>query len=141
MLYIRQIDVNDDFDRYMECVNELNGANMSLANKEQMKRNLTKRNSNIITYVITLDDKIVSTATVIFETKLRYNRLCCHIEDVGVHPDFRKKGYGKMVVDHCINIAKIKDCYKVKLCCSDKNVTFYDKFGFKVSSNGMEQSI
>lgn len=96
MLYIRLININDDFNRYMECVSELNGSGMGLCNIEQMKRNLMTRGSNILTYVITLDNVIVATATVIFETKLRYKQLCCHIEDVGgVHPDFRKRDVGE----------------------------------------------
>lgn len=139
MLYIRPININDDFERYLECVGELNGKDMSISNAEQMKRNLMKRSGNTITYIITIDNIIVSTATVIFETKLRYNQPCCHIEDVGVHPSHRKEGYGKMIVDHCIGEAKAKKCYKIKLCCSDKNVGFYSKLGFEMSANGMEK--
>lgn len=135
------MDLKDDFNQYMRCVEDLNGLHMELANFEQMKRGLSCRSNNIITYVLLLDDKIVAAATVIFEKKLRYNQLCCHIEDVGVDPDYRKKGYGKMIVDHCILISKIKGCYKVKLNCSDHNIEFYNKLGFKVSNNGMEQNI
>lgn len=141
MLNIRLININDDFNRYMECVEELNGQGMDLCNIEQMRSMLINRTKNIMTYVLTLDNLIVSTATIIFENKLRYQKPCCHIEDVGVHPDFRKKGYGKMIVDHCIMVAKSEGCYKIKLCCSDKNVVFYNKSDFKISSNGMEQSI
>lgn len=139
MLYIRNLNVNDDFNQYMKCVEDLNGASADVCNVEEMRRNFITRPNNIVTYVITIDDKIVSTASVIFEKKLRYKRLCCHIEDVGVDRDYRKKGYGKMIVEHCILIAKTKDCYKVKLNCSDKNVKFYEKLGFICSSNGMEK--
>lgn len=139
MLYIRPININDDFNRYMECVSELNGSNMRLCNFEQMKRSLMTRGGNTITYVITLDNIIVATATVIFETKLRYQQPCCHIEDVGVHPNFRKKGYGKMIVNHCVSTARAKKCYKIKLCCSDKNVGFYSQMGFIGNANGMEK--
>lgn len=139
MLYIRPININDDFERYLECVSELNGKDMSISNTEQMKQNFMKRPGNIITYVITFDNIIVSTATIIFETKLRYIQPCCHIEDVGVHTDHRKEGYGKMIVDHCVSVARAKKCYKVKLNCSNKNMSFYSKLGFNVSSNGMEK--
>lgn len=140
-MYIRQLNINDDFSQYMRCVEDLNGSYGGICNIEQMKRGFSNRSNNITTYVLVDDNKILSTATVIFEKKIRYQRLCCHIEDVGVDPDYRKKGYGKLIVEHCIMVAKAKDCYKVKLCCSDKNVTFYDKMGFVVSSNGMEQNI
>lgn len=44
-----------------------------------------------------------------------------------------------MIVNHCLGVARGKKCYKVKLCCSDKNVGFYSQLGFDVSSNGMEK--
>lgn len=139
MLYIRPLTVRDDFNRYMECVSELNGAGIDVCSPEQMKRSLITRPNNIVTYVITIDDVIVATATCLFEQKLRYNQLCCHIEDVGVHPDFRKNGYGKMIVDHCIHMAKAKRCYKVKLFCADHLLSFYSGMGFKRHNNGMEK--
>ena len=57
---------------------------------------------------------------------------------VAVDRSHRGKGYGRMMVNHCLERAQAKHCYKVKLCCSDKNVSFYRKLGFVTSSNGME---
>lgn len=139
MIYIRQININDNFNQYMKCVEDLNNASVNTANFEQMKRSLIERASNIITYVVVLDDIIVATATCIFERKIRYKQLCCHIEDVGVHPEYRKKGFGKMIMDHCIGVAKGKKCYKVKLFCSDHLLSFYAGMGFKKNNNGMEK--
>lgn len=139
MLYIRLLNLKDDMNRYMECVRDLNSEIGGICNVEQMKRGLARRYGNILTYVITINDEIISTATIIFEKKLRYNKLCAHIEDVGVHKDYRGQGYGKMIVDYVVGVAENKECYKIKLCCSDKNVGFYSKLGFHVSSNGMEK--
>lgn len=80
---------------------------------------------------------IVATATVIMEKKLRYNQLCCHIEDVGVHSEFRHRGYGHKMVEYCINIAKQNRCYKIKLNCNESLVSFYTKIGFIKSGNAM----
>ena len=135
------MNINDDFSRYMECVSELNGRDISVASIEQMRRGLIGRHGNIVTYVITLNDSIVATATCLFEKKLRYNQLCCHIEDVGVHPQYRNKGYGKMIVDHCLRMAKTKGCYKAKLFCSNDLMIFYTGMGFKRNNNGMEKSL
>lgn len=141
MVYIRPINVNDDFNGYMECVRDLNSPNVETCNVEQMKLGLSRRLGNIITYVVVLDEKIVATATCIFEKKIRYEKLCCHIEDVGVHPDFRKSGYGKLIVDHCVSVARTKRCYKVKLFCNDSLEPFYRGMGFKKHNNGMEKSL
>lgn len=141
MLYIRQLNINDNFAQYMKCVEELNGSDVSIANIEQMKRAFMGRSNNIVTYVITIDNNIVATATCLFEKKIRYNQLCCHIEDVGVHPDFRKRGLGKMIIDYCVNVAKNKKCYKVKLCCADHLLNFYSGMGFKKNNNSMEKVV
>lgn len=141
MLYIRPLTIKDDLSRYMECVRELNSSNTDVCSVEQMRRYLTNRHYNIITYVITDNDIIMATATCIFEQKIRYTQLCCHIEDVGVHPECRRSGYGKMIMDHCISMAKSKKCYKIKLCCSNDLLNFYSGMGFKRNNNGMEKSI
>lgn len=141
MLHIRPININDDLQKYIECINDLNSNSVIVASNEQIKRNLIKRSNNIITYVIADNDLILATATVIIETKLRYTQPCCHIEDVGVHPEYRGKGYGKMIVNHCLGIAKSKKCYKVKLFCSDNLLNFYSGMGFKKNNNGMEKNL
>lgn len=139
MLYIRPININDDFNQYMRCVQDLNGSGVSVCNFEQMKRSLLSRQSNMVTYVLVVDDKILATATCLFEKKIRYNQPCCHIEDVGVDPDHRKRSYGKLIVDHCVSMAKSKNCYKVKLCCSNDLLNWYSGMGFKKTNNGMER--
>lgn len=138
MIYIRTLNINDDLSQYMDCVKDLNNPDIEISSTEQMRRTLATRPSNIITYVITLDEKIVATATCIFEKKIRYNKLSCHIEDVGVNQDFRNMGFGKMIVDHCIGVAKSKHCYKVKLFCSNDLEKFYVGLGFQRANAGME---
>jgi ribosomal protein S18 acetylase RimI-like enzyme len=139
MIYIRPINVNDNFAQYMECVEDLNSSGVELASVEQIKRALSSRPSNIITYVIVDKESIVATATCIFERKLRYNQLCCHIEDVGVHKDYRSRGFGKLIVDHCISAAVNKRCYKAKLFCSNELEPFYRSMGFRKNNLGMEK--
>lgn len=98
---------------------------------------LSTRPHNIITFVGILDSKIVATATLILEHKLRYKNKCAHIEDVCVHDDYRGRRYGHDMVKHLVNVAKEYGCYKVKLNCSNKLVSFYSKLGFTVDANHM----
>lgn len=83
MLHIRELNENDDLNQYMECVKDLNGSSSLLNSIEQMRRVLVDRPTNIITYVVLQDGLIVAAASCVFEHKIRYNKLCCHIEDVG----------------------------------------------------------
>lgn len=123
----------------MECVEDLNNPSVSVSSVEQMKGWLFSRPDNILTYICLDGKDIVATATCIFERKLRYNQMCCHLEDVGVRKEYRSKGLGRFIINHCIATAKSKGCYKIKLCCSDKLTGFYENLGFNKASNGMEQ--
>ena len=55
------------------------------------------------------------------------------IENVVTHRDYRRRGFGKVVIDKAINYAKEKDCYKIMLL-SDSSRTeahrFYESLGF-----------
>lgn len=134
----RLLDSNDNLSQYMECVKDLNGSGLTLSSIEDMKYSLENRPSNILTFgLLDEDNNILATATIIIEKKLRYQRLCCHIEDVGVHPDHRGKGYGRDIVKYCMDIAKHNNCYKVKLNCNNTLVAFYEKLGFEKMDNGM----
>lgn len=139
---IRLLGPEDNIEDYLECVKSLNGFDMELCGVEQVRGLLRIRPLNLLTFVGVLDDgKIVSTATVIMEKKLRYHRLCCHIEDVGVHPSYRKCGYGKKMVEYCISMAQKNNCYKVKLNCSKDLISFYEKMGFETDNFGLSLRI
>lgn len=127
---IKLLDHTDNISQYLECVASLNNSGVLLCDEESIKFALEARPSNILTFVGIVDNNIVCTATTIMERKLRYKQLCCHIEDVAVHPSQQGKGYGKEIVDHCIKVAKKNNCYKVKLNCNPSLVEFYKKIGF-----------
>lgn len=137
-MIIKILEPNDNILDYIECIKELNKPGVALSTPEEIKYSLGERPSNILTFVGVIDDnRIVASATVIMEKKLRYNNLCCHIEDVGVHPDFRNKGYGRDIVEYCIKVAKSNNCYKIKLNCVDSLIKFYEKLGFELNGNHM----
>ena len=39
------------------------------------------------------------------------------------------------LIDHLQSVARDSGCYKVILCCEDKNIAFYAKLGFKPHAN------
>lgn len=140
MFYIRPISIYDNLSEYMECVKDLNGPDVSVSNEQEMMGWLFSRPDNIVTYVCVDDNKkIVATATCLFERKLRYNQLCCHLEDVGVVQGCRSMGLGRLMVNYCVGEAKSRGCYKIKLHCSDKLLGFYEHLGFVKNNNGMEK--
>lgn len=130
------IILNKDTDekyikQYMECISVLNKSDCVVQNVGDVRERLRYRKENIITFLGIVEDNVVATSTILLEIKLRYSKMCCHIEDVATKAEDRGKGYGKMIVAHCIKAAKDNDCYKVKLNCEESVIPFYDSLGFK----------
>ena len=83
-------------------------------------------------FVFELDSKIVGCATLLVEQKFIHNGgFVGHIEDVATRKGFEGKGVGSSLIKHLISEAKKLGCYKVILDCSEDNVGFYERFGFK----------
>lgn len=137
-MVIKILNKDDNIEQYLSCVGDLMKSGGDRATVADIEYSLSARPSNIITFVGLNDVRdIVSTATVIMEKKLRYKQLCCHIEDVGVAPCCRGQGYGKQIVEYCVNVAKTNGCYKIKLNCEDSLISFYSKIGFTKLGNHM----
>ena len=91
---------------------------------------------------VVLDQKsrVIGIATLLIEPKLIHNfGFVGHIEDVVVHNDHRNRGIGKFLIDSLSKYGKEAGCYKVILDCSESNVPFYEKCGFK--KHGVEMSL
>ena len=89
------------------------------------------KNKHVIIQVI--EDKklqkIIGTITILKEKKLIHNLgVVSHIEDFIIDEKYRGFGLGKILLNNAIELSK--DCYKIILNCSDKNVEYYKKFGF-----------
>lgn len=63
--------------------------------------------------------------------------IVCHIEDLVVHKDHRGQQIGSKLVDHVVNYAKEKGCYKTILNCNDEVEPFYQKLGFRSKNKEM----
>ena len=97
------------------------------------------KNADILRYFICEeDDQVVSSACIsIIPNLTRNSRPYAIIENVITHPDYRRKGYGTLIMQECIKYAKIRDCYKIMLLSSafrrDAH-TFYKNLGFDSES-------
>ena len=84
--------------------------------------------------LVALDKKIdvVGYASIFIERKIRGGKIG-HIEDVAVHPDFRRKGIGKLLINALYQISQKEKCYKVSLDCKEHNLSFYQECNFVIS--------
>ena len=64
-----------------------------------------------------------------------------HIEDVVTRREYEGIGVGSALVSAALAFAKEKNCYKVVLECSEKNVPFYEKNGFRRNEISMRYDI
>ena len=87
--------------------------------------------SNTYLYV---DDKmnIIGAVSALYERKMIHNSgIVCHIEDLVVHKDHRNKGIGTKLINVIFEKAKMQNCYKIILNCTEELKNYYEKHGFE----------
>lgn len=78
------------------------------------------------------ENKPIGIITLIIEQKLIHSSKCVgHIEDLVVDNNYKNKGIASQLINHCLEIAKNKNCYKVILDCKEELIPFYNKNNFK----------
>jgi ribosomal protein S18 acetylase RimI-like enzyme len=89
---------------------------------------------NLHYLAVEVDGKIVSSCCLaIIKNLTRAMRPYCIIENVITDRNFRKRGYGTMVLSKAVDIARERDCYKVMLLTGQKDegtLRFYEQAGF-----------
>lgn len=95
------------------------------------------KNTSCYACVVELDGLIVGIGSIFILVRIRGGSAAV-IEDVAVHEDLRNKGVGKLIVEKLLNYAQSRKCFKVTLVTSDKNITFYEKIGFKEDFRSMK---
>ncbi|MBX3710217.1 MAG: GNAT family N-acetyltransferase [Gammaproteobacteria bacterium] len=97
---------------------------------------------NNVLIVAELDNKIVGTFQITFITYLTYQGgKRALIEEVRVDKSVRGKGFGKMMMEWAIKMAKENGCHLVQLTTNKKRtraLEFYKRLGFVASHEGMK---
>jgi len=133
-IVFRKLLVSDYNTNYLNLMNQLSTIDKENITLEDFNNFINSLDLNHEIYV--LDDiknnKIVGSGTIIIENKIIHNfGKVAHIEDIVVDKDERGRGYGKIIIDHLVNIGHIRNCYKTILNCRGYNEDFYIKCGFK----------
>ena len=78
------------------------------------------------------DGQIIGSTTLLMEQKFIHDGARVgHIEMFLPEERSEGKGIGSALIQYALRYAKKENCYKVVLDCSEKNVQFYKRIGFK----------
>jgi len=83
-------------------------------------------------------DRIVAVGCVLIERKfIRGFGSVGHIEDIAVDKNQQGKKLGLRIIQALTHVSEQSGCYKTILNCSDDNIPFYEKCGYKKKENEM----
>ena len=129
---LRKIN-NTDYKIYKQ----INNTNITLEYFNQFINNILNKYHSI--YVLQQENNIVGFGTLILEHKLTHNGcIMAHIENIIIDENYRKQGYGNILIKELIQICKKEKCYKIILNCDSNLEEFYKKNDFTSSKLSME---
>ena len=135
---IREIEEDDIEKGFLETLDFLRNVSSLDKNKAKEILKKIKQNTDHIIHVAIDDEKIVGSTTLFIEQKFIHNGgFVGHIEDVVVRKDYEGRGIGMKLVISLLDVAKQRKCYKTILNCEDSLKQFYEKIGFKKTTNEM----
>lgn len=135
---ISELQKQDYHYGFLQLLEQLTTVDANEIKYEQFSDQFDKITSK--TFVIKSNNKIIGTASIFIESKFIHKLSSVgHIEDVVIDTEYRNKGLGKLLINHCTKYAREHQCYKIILNCDLKNVTFYEKCGF--TSKNIEMSL
>ena len=95
---------------------------------------------HVFGWVVILENEVIGYGSLLFEVKVR-GGTCAHVEDIVISKNHRGKAYGRKLLDYLIHFAKIHECYKLSLQCSEINQGFYESVGFSKSNFTMQKQL
>ena len=135
MNYTFRMLSKNDYEQYFQLINEFRSTNYT---KKQFVHFLEEENKNIQIWVIEVNNELIASGTILYETKLIHNiSLYAHIEDIIVLSKYRKNGYGLILLNKLVDVCKKENTYKILLDCQEELIKFYEKSGFKKNGSQM----
>jgi glucosamine-phosphate N-acetyltransferase len=136
---IKEGDLKKGYFSTLKNLSELGSVEESMERAGQILNNII---SNPLHRIFVAIDKetseVIGATTLLVEQKFIHSGgKAGHIEDVVTRKGFEGLGIGSALICHALHFAKTAGCYKVVLDCSDTNIKFYQKAGFKVHETSM----
>ena len=139
---VREIEFGDLKNGYFCTLKNLSDLGNVEGNREKAELILNNINANPLHRIFVAIDKqtseVIGATTLLVEQKFIHDGgKAGHIEDVVTRKGFEGLGIGSALINHALHFARTVGCYKVVLDCSDNNISFYQKAGFRVHETSM----
>ena len=96
-------------------------------------------NPDCVVAVAEVEGRVVGAATLLIEHKfINQAGRAGHIEDVAVAVGQQGRGIGGALIRYLLERAAAAGCYKTILDCADDVAPFYERFGFRRRTVGMD---
>ena len=140
MIVVRDLWGSDlESDGFVECLEALSPVG-TIPLEEAREIYRWRLGHGCYTFVAVDGDEIVGTATLTLERKFIHGGSWAgRVEEVAVRRDRQHQGIGTLLMRHVNQKAQELGCYKVVLGCSEANVPFYQRTGYRVYDVGMRQ--
>ena len=139
---IKKSDIQRGFFETLSNLSQVGEINQDIERASKLLHEIEENKLHKIFVAESESGQIIGSITLLVEQKFIHNGgKVGHIEDVVTRKEFSGKGVGSALVQKCINVAKDEKCYKVILDCSDANVPFYEKAGFRKHEASMRYNI
>lgn len=128
----------DDLEGIVNLLSQLSppkeGENLDREKGKEILRDILN-NPDYCLCVAESKEGLIGTAMLLVQQNLSHGgKPYGHIENVVTDIRHRKKGIGHTMVKFLIDKAKKIGCYKVILNCETKNIVFYERCGFCITS-------
>lgn len=107
----------------------------SLAFRKRIYQHLNEKDKKIL--IAEQDSKIVGMISMMFLPRLNRSKLELYVPELVVSENHKRVGIGKSLMDSCVDIAKKKKCFRIRLESGNQRKDahqFYKKIGFEQSA-------
>ena len=125
-----------NFIKLLEIFKEVFENNEAIAHSEQLEKLLS--DPNFLVFVVTVNNEVIGGLTIYVLHRYYHSKSIAYIYDVGIQPNFQKKGYGKALMAEVCNFCRqngFEDAYVEAESEDIDAVEFYRRTKFSSEMN------
>jgi glucosamine-phosphate N-acetyltransferase len=134
----RKLEKSDYYKNYLQLLSQL--TEVGHITFEEFSNILDKIQSQIWVFEDIQSNKIIASASILFEQKIIHvGGIVAHLEDVVIDESYRGIKLGQKLVANIVQKARESGAYKIIADCKKELLSFYSKNGFQ--KNGEQIAI